>query len=84
MITILFSLYENYIKVLQERPWFIGSQYLSMRHWEPKFNPLAAHISISIIWVRLQEHPTEYYDVAILKKVGQIIGELIKIDNSTV
>lgn len=39
---------DNYNKILHQGPWFIGSQYLIIRQWEPKFNPATANINLSM------------------------------------
>lgn len=42
---------DNYTKALKQGPWSIGSQYLSVRQWEPKFNPYEAKSLIATIWI---------------------------------
>lgn len=36
---IKFTNTKNYVKVMHQGPWFVGSQFLSARKWEPKFSP---------------------------------------------
>ncbi|WMV51868.1 hypothetical protein MTR67_045253 [Solanum verrucosum] len=57
---------ENYEKVLHRGLWFIGSQFVSIRKWEPKFNPSSSQINFSTVWIRLPELPTKFYDINIL------------------
>ncbi|XP_019259782.1 PREDICTED: uncharacterized protein LOC109237845 [Nicotiana attenuata] len=80
---IKFESQEIYNKALQQSPWFIGSQYLSIRQWEPKFDPYEAKEITTTIWIRLQDLPTEFYDFTILKRISQMLGTLPKIDNCT-
>lgn len=49
-------------------PWFLGSRFILVRKWEPKFNPSLTHIDYSIFWIRLPEHPTQFYDLNMLIK----------------
>ncbi|XP_019251203.1 PREDICTED: uncharacterized protein LOC109230131 [Nicotiana attenuata] len=77
---IKFTKEENYNKALHEGPWFIGNQFLTVRKWEPRFVASKAALTYSAIWARLPELPTEFYDYEILQKIGQKLGQLIRID----
>lgn len=81
---IKFQQTENFNKILQHGPWFIGSQYFTIRHQEPKFNPALAHTNYTTMCNRLQELLTKYYDLQILQKIAAFIGTLIKIDTFNV
>ncbi|XP_019232367.1 PREDICTED: uncharacterized protein LOC109213071 [Nicotiana attenuata] len=81
--SIKFTKEENYNKALHEGPWFIGNQFLTVRKWEPRFVASKAALTYSAIWARLPELPTEFYDYEILQKIGQKLGQLIRIDAST-
>lgn len=70
-------------KALHEGSWFILNHFLSVRGWEPKFISSAAQLTYVALWVRLPELPTEFYDFEILKKVGNKIGQLLKVDTCT-
>lgn len=71
-------------KVLQGGPWFINSNFLTMRLWEPKFQPAKATFSAAAIWIRIPALPLEYYDPVFLEKIGNSRGPLLKIDIATV
>lgn len=76
--------YDYYlIKFQQPGPWFIGSQYLTFRQWESKFNPTLGHANYTTVWIRLHELLSEYYDLQILQKIATFVGALIKIDTCT-
>lgn len=53
------------LKVLNGGPWFINPHYLTIRHWEPTFDPKKATFTTIVIWARLPHLPIEYYDVTI-------------------
>ncbi|KAK2997221.1 hypothetical protein RJ639_025178 [Escallonia herrerae] len=40
-----FSSEEDYRKALEQGPWFIGTNYLSVQTWTPNFNPHVRSIS---------------------------------------
>lgn len=64
--------------VIHNGPWFINGFYLSIRKWHPNFVPFEATETITAIWLRLSELPTEYYDHTILSKIGSKFGKLVK------
>nr|XP_009786058.1 PREDICTED: uncharacterized protein LOC104234221 [Nicotiana sylvestris] len=80
---IKFNKQENYNKAFHEGPWFIGNQFFTIRKWEPRFVASEASLTYSAIWARLPELPTEFYDYEILQKIGNKLGELIRIDACT-
>ncbi|XP_070042938.1 uncharacterized protein [Nicotiana tomentosiformis] len=80
---IKFNKLENYNKALHDGPWFIGKQFLTVRKWEPRFVASEASLTYSAIWARLPELPTKFYDYDILQKIGNKLGELIRIDTCT-
>jgi hypothetical protein len=65
-------------------PWFIRQQFLSLRHWTPGFRPSEAKITTTTVWTRLPELPIELYDAGILRRIGNQLGTLLKIDARTV
>lgn len=40
-----FYLKEEYEATLMRGPWFIGEQFLSIRPWEPNFQPAMANVT---------------------------------------
>nr|POE60898.1 hypothetical protein CFP56_31323 [Quercus suber] len=81
---IRFKLNEDYWKVLNEGPWFIGQQFLSVKQWSPRFKPSEAKLTTTAIWAKLLKLPVELYDGSILRRIGNQIGNLLKIDARTV
>ncbi|GMY33132.1 hypothetical protein FCV25MIE_28374 [Fagus crenata] len=75
-----FKLKEDYWKVVNGRPWFINQQFLTIRHWSLGFRPSEAKISTTAVWARLLELPIELYDMNILRRIGNQLGSLLKID----
>nr|XP_025616677.1 uncharacterized protein LOC112708979 [Arachis hypogaea] len=68
---------------LLEGPWKIYDHYLAVRCWEPNFNPLLVTIDKITAWVRLPGLPIELYDRSILRKIGELIGRVVKVDTNT-
>lgn len=59
------------------------NNYPSVRRWESKFVASQAKVSYAVIWLRLPVLPGEFYDLNILRKVGQKVKTLLKIDSCT-
>ncbi|XP_019261188.1 PREDICTED: uncharacterized protein LOC109239120 [Nicotiana attenuata] len=74
---------EHLTKVLHHGPWFINGHFLSVQRWVPNFVASAANPLSTAIWVRLPHLPTEFYVGAILRKIGNTIGRLLKVDACT-
>ena len=80
---IKFGLIEDYDSVLKGGPWFIGEHYLTLRAWEPYFKPNATACSKVAVWARLPRLPIEFYDMEVLKEIGNAIGPVLRIDATT-
>ncbi|XP_074297725.1 uncharacterized protein LOC141628486 [Silene latifolia] len=61
----------------------IDDHYLTIRKWVPNFVPSEDSIKFLTAWVRIPNHPVEYFNEAFLKKVGAEIGEVVRIDKNT-
>ncbi|GMY18366.1 hypothetical protein FCV25MIE_13605 [Fagus crenata] len=79
-----FRLSEDYWHVVNDGPWFIRQQFLSIRRWSPGFRPSEAKITTTAVWTRLPELPVELYDIGILTRIGNQLGTLLKVDARTV
>ena len=57
--------------------------FLSIRPWEPLFKPASVSVSSIAVWVRLHELPLEFYEMEVLKQIGEAIGRVLRIDSHT-
>ncbi|XP_023871827.1 uncharacterized protein LOC111984428 [Quercus suber] len=78
-----FSCKEDHDMVLRKGPWFIKEHFLSIKPWEPNFKPSTTIVSSIAVWIRLNKLPIEYYDVEVLKHLGNSIGKVLWIDIHT-
>ncbi|KAK2999270.1 hypothetical protein RJ639_022976 [Escallonia herrerae] len=69
--TVKFSVEDDYRKALEQGPWFLGTNYLSVQTWTSNFNPHVRSISSMAVWIRLNSLPLEYFDREILTMVGK-------------
>ncbi|RYQ95389.1 hypothetical protein Ahy_B08g090661 isoform A [Arachis hypogaea] len=60
---------EDFDFALMEGLWKVYDHYLTVRLWEPNFNPLRAIIDKITAWI--------------LRKIGNLIGRTVKVDNNT-
>ncbi|GLT28324.1 hypothetical protein SLA2020_032660 [Shorea laevis] len=76
---------EDLSRVIMGGPWFIGPYYLTMRRWEPNFDPEEAirTTTTTAIWARLPNLSADYYDPTTLQKIGNKIGPLLRVDAHT-
>ncbi|KAK4255547.1 hypothetical protein QN277_008534 [Acacia crassicarpa] len=74
---------EDYMNALTGGPWMLFDHYLTVRPWEPFFNPWRAKIDKVAVWVRMPRLALEYYDKEALTWIGNRIGETLKIDFNT-
>nr|POE75723.1 hypothetical protein CFP56_49131 [Quercus suber] len=51
--------------------------------WEPYFKPNATACSKVVVWARLPILPIEFYDIGVLKEIGNSIGPVLQIDATT-
>ncbi|GKV06468.1 hypothetical protein SLEP1_g18364 [Rubroshorea leprosula] len=75
---------EDLNRVLHGGPWFVGPHFLTIRRWEPSFDPAKATFKTTAIWARLPRLPIEYYDVQILERIGNMLGTPLRLDAHTV
>ncbi|KAI9123813.1 hypothetical protein K1719_005113 [Acacia pycnantha] len=81
---ISFSNKEDREYAFQEGPWMIEDHYLIVQRWRPNFNPWKADLQCIIAaWVRLPDIPFEFYNVESLRRIGNMIGKMVKMDHST-
>ncbi|KAI5352205.1 hypothetical protein L3X38_005096 [Prunus dulcis] len=78
-----FDLEEDLNYVLTEGPWIISGQYLTLQKWRTGFCPATAHITRMAAWIRVSAIQLECFDVWALKRIGNLLGKLLKIDALT-
>ncbi|KAI9100936.1 hypothetical protein K1719_024060 [Acacia pycnantha] len=79
-----FSNKEDRDYAFQEGPWMIEDHYLIVQRWRPNFNPWKADLQRKIAaWIRLPDVPFEFYNVESLRRIGNMVGRMIKLDRST-
>ncbi|XP_026399023.1 uncharacterized protein LOC113294860 [Papaver somniferum] len=63
--------------------WKVDAQILSIRAWEPNFNPAAQKTTSAYVWVIFPGLSIEYWKESILMQMGSILGRAIKVDKIT-
>ena len=78
-----FTQVEDYEFVLRAGPWLINDRYLTIKEWVLNFVSDADPIRLLSTWGRIPRLPVEYFDTAFLKKIGDKIGKIVRVDNTT-
>ncbi|KAK4279990.1 hypothetical protein QN277_011676 [Acacia crassicarpa] len=73
----------DYQNALLNGPWVIYGHYLSVQQWTPSFKTHEHVINQVIGWVRLPKLPARYYHKSIIRSIGSVFGEVIKVDYNT-
>lgn len=61
-----FNCETDYDTTLYKGPWIVADHYLTGRQWRPNFDPDEVAIDNVAVWVRIPNHPIEYYDKLLL------------------
>ncbi|GKV21355.1 hypothetical protein SLEP1_g31341 [Rubroshorea leprosula] len=56
------NVHEDLSKVINGGLWFVGTNYITIRPWEPNFKPEITTFSHAVVWAQLSGLSTEYYD----------------------
>lgn len=70
-------------RIFEGGPWGILDHYLIMQRWRPKFFPFEDEFKRVAVWIRVLGLPIEYYNKHILWRIGERLGQTIKIDDNT-
>lgn len=73
---------DDYYHVLEEGPWIVMGHYLTVWRWKPNLRPTDV-ITSTLAWIKLLEILVELFDKDILLRIGNKVGQSIKIDGTT-
>ncbi|KAK9207991.1 hypothetical protein WN944_000342 [Citrus x changshan-huyou] len=68
---------------LTKGPWLIMGQYLTVQPWTPSFDFTNANLDQVTVWICLPGLAVHLYNRKVLQKLGQLVGNVIKIDSNT-
>lgn len=80
---IKFEVQQDVDKVLKGCPWFIGQQFLTIHLWEPDFKATIASFSSIAVWIRLLDLLIYFYDLEVLRIIGEAVGLVLRVDTHT-
>ncbi|GKV13023.1 hypothetical protein SLEP1_g24101 [Rubroshorea leprosula] len=80
-----FQVEEDLHRVIFGGPWFVGPYFLTLRRWEPHFVPSEAlnSFTTTAVWAQLPNLSADYYDPSTLQKIGNKVGNLLRVDAHT-
>ncbi|XP_019176864.1 PREDICTED: uncharacterized protein LOC109172167 [Ipomoea nil] len=64
-------------------PWMILDHYLIVKPWEPDFDPYNDTKEKVLVWLRVPDLPAEYFDNIFLRKLGNRIRRIVRVDQAT-
>ncbi|KAJ8765185.1 hypothetical protein K2173_011445 [Erythroxylum novogranatense] len=83
LFLIKFQVDEDYLHVLTYGPWMIFGNVLAVQRWVPSFCPSQAKISHVVVWVRIPNLPIARYYPQILRTIGNLVGDTVRIDDAS-
>lgn len=78
-----FHLHEDMNIALCGGPWIIAGQTLVVQQWKPDFDPFVSEITNMAVWVRFVGLPLRFYEEFPMRKIGHLIGNVVKVDKLT-
>ncbi|KAH9725904.1 DUF4283 domain-containing protein [Citrus sinensis] len=69
---------------LTKGPWTVIGQYLIVQQWSPSFDVASNKIEKIVAWIRLAEMNIHFYHKNIIRRLGEIVGPVVKIDHKTI
>ncbi|XP_026396167.1 uncharacterized protein LOC113290794 [Papaver somniferum] len=63
--------------------WTVEEKNLTVRNWEPNFNPAAQKSTSAFVWVNFPSLSIEYWKEKIIMQMGKALGRPIKVDETT-
>ncbi|KAI9071659.1 hypothetical protein K1719_046378 [Acacia pycnantha] len=73
----------DYQNALLTGPWMIFGHYLTVQPWTPSFRSQDHTVNQVIGWIRLPKLPARYYHKSIIRSIGGVFGDVIKVDYNT-
>lgn len=71
------------LDALTKGPWIILGHYLIVQQWTPDFDSTVTDFEHVNVWIRLPDLALHLYHKKTLHKIGQVVGEVIKLDDNT-
>ncbi|KAK9183515.1 hypothetical protein WN944_026668 [Citrus x changshan-huyou] len=69
---------------LTEGPWTVMGHYLIVQQWSPSFDVATNKIEKIVAWIPLAEMNIHLYHKNIIRRLGEIVRPVVKIDHKTV
>ena len=68
---------------LTRGPWIILGHYLTVQQWTPEFGSKVTDFEYVNVLIQLPSLALHLYHQKTLNKIGQLVGEVIKLDDNT-
>ncbi|OMO50810.1 reverse transcriptase [Corchorus capsularis] len=74
-----FSSLDDLRRVMDGGPWTVFGHYLTIRRWQPDFNPDTTTIESTVVWVHFPGLPIEYFHSRLLMAIGNTLEKAVKV-----
>uniref|UniRef100_A0A0D6R8S9 DUF4283 domain-containing protein n=1 Tax=Araucaria cunninghamii TaxID=56994 RepID=A0A0D6R8S9_ARACU len=68
--------------VFENGPWFMGVAGLTLKRWNPNFDPQNPGPLNTPVWMSLPDLPLEFWNEETLVKICSVVGNVLQIDES--
>lgn len=73
----------DYTKALSQGPWVVFGHYLTMQPWSPLFSTTQDFSLNMVVWIHFLGFPSVFHKSSVQAAVGEVIGQVFKVDYST-
>ncbi|KAJ4840887.1 hypothetical protein Tsubulata_010383 [Turnera subulata] len=80
---VVFKQEADFHKTLFGSPWMIFNHVLSVQPWSPNFRAAKGTIDKAMVWVQFPDIPPNWYHSRLLKILGDLVGQTMKVDIHT-
>ena len=77
--TLIFFNEEDRTRIFESGPYLYNLACLFLRPCKERFNPDNENLTIAPVWIRMYSLPTEYWSEDILTKIGNMLGNFVKV-----
>ncbi|KAG8499479.1 hypothetical protein CXB51_005945 [Gossypium anomalum] len=78
-----FQSFDDYTKVLEQGPWMVYVQYLTVQPWTNEFCPSQPYPSLMLAWIRLPGLLGYLYKKKIIEVIRNTIEKVVRLDFNT-
>ncbi|CAN1174439.1 Ubiquitin C-terminal hydrolase 12 [Linum perenne] len=75
-----FTSQADYDCALTKGLWTLNDYYITVRRWQPFFNPNLQNVWKTLTWVRLPDLPLELFNEEAVLRIGNLMGSAVRVE----